>query len=145
MKESVINEFMNEISDIRFETVEELYENKEFIRQNYQKMENRDAKEMYKWYFFYQLCIVKKLEIKRLLWYYLNSNGEDTALNGKISNEYVKFCKERERIINLNAKRNNKIMQIWLKNLTVIYLNSKRSGKYGINNSIIIKYIRFSY
>lgn len=108
MENKIVNIFMKEIQDIRFENIEDLYKNRNELREKYQKLD-KDYKEMYKWYFFYQLCIVRTLEIKRVLWYYLNSDGNDLGLNKSIIEEYNKFKQTKNNIIKLNNYKQEKL------------------------------------
>lgn len=103
MKENVMDLFMKNISDIRFETVEELFNKKKYIRENYQKLD-RNCQEIYKWYFFAQLCVVRRLQLKRAFWYYINSDGEDFGTNKYVFDEYHKFIQEKRRICKKNAE-----------------------------------------
>lgn len=97
MKENVMDLFMKSISDIRFETVEELFSKKKYIRENYQKLD-KNCQEMYKWYFFAQLCVVRRLQLKRAFWYYINSDGEEYSTNKYVFDEYHKFIQEKRRV-----------------------------------------------
>ena len=98
MGNGIIEEFMEQIQDIRFENIDELYSRRKEIKKKYSE-KSKDVKEIYKWYFFYQLCIVKKLEIKRLLWYFINDESTDAKLCSDLCKEYRNFCKKRFQII----------------------------------------------
>lgn len=91
MNNDVVRTFMIEINDLRFLTPDELYENKEKIRKGYSKL-RQDYKEIYKWYFFTQLCLLRN-PLKYLFWDYVN--GRNNLI--KLNKEYTKFCKKREQ------------------------------------------------
>lgn len=89
---NLIAVFMNEIDNMRFADIDEAYDKKDLIREKYSKMTN-DMKEMYKWYFFFQLCLLKN-PLKSLMWDYIC--GYDSFLD--LRAEYINFCKKRDRI-----------------------------------------------
>ena len=88
---------MQNIGGMRFENVDELFRNREYIRYNYSKLD-RDTKEMYKWYFFYQLCVVRSNDLKGALWTYVNSESKNSEDNKQVMIEYSKFCNRRSKI-----------------------------------------------
>lgn len=92
---SVVKEFMNEIRDIRFKNVDEFMAKREFIRENTIKL-NNDFKEMYKWYFYHQLCLLsqKFFEFKDLMWMY--TIGEPVEF--ELTHQYRLFCDKRNKI-----------------------------------------------
>lgn len=87
-----MNEFLDKINDIRFLGVDEFYVKKAYIKRKFEKMEH-DDRELYKWYFFYQLCLLKN-PLKSLCWDYLEGkcNIDD------LTKEYINFCDRRDRI-----------------------------------------------
>lgn len=92
---SVVKEFMNEIIDIRFKNVDEFMMRKEIIREK-AKLLNNDYKEMYKWYFYHQLCLLKSKqdELKDLMWMYVI--GEPVEFD--LMHQYRLFCNKRNKI-----------------------------------------------
>lgn len=92
---SIVKEFMKEISNLRFLNVDEFMARKEFIRDNVEKL-NNDYKEMYKWYFYHQLCMLpqKQFELKDLMWMY--AIGEPVEFD--LLHQYRLFCKKRSKI-----------------------------------------------
>lgn len=60
---------IDSIREMGFLTVEELYEKKDEIKKKYQKSD-KNTQRIYKWYFFYQLCVLDD-KLKSLLWDYL--------------------------------------------------------------------------
>lgn len=81
-----------EIGEIEFDTVEELYERKEEIREKYGKLSG-DIKRIYKWYYFYQLCLLD-YELKSLMWDYICGIG-DVELPLRLS--YMNFKRKKEK------------------------------------------------
>lgn len=84
---------LKEIECIRFENVDELFVKKASIREKYRNLDY-NIKEIYKWYFFYQLCLVKN-PLKELLWDYLN--GKDVS--EKVNFAYIDFCNKRDSFL----------------------------------------------
>lgn len=88
-----MSEFMIKIKDMRFLNADDFYVKKAIIKEKYKKLDY-DDKEMYKWYFFYQLCMLKN-PLKTLFWNYLNSKNDNSK---KLNEEYIKFCEKRDKI-----------------------------------------------
>ena len=82
---------IEELKEIEFTTVEELYEKKDEIRKKYKKLD-KNIQRIYKWYFFYQLCLLD-YKLKSLMWDYI-CEISGTELHLKI--EYVNFKKKKE-------------------------------------------------
>ena len=87
-----MEQFLEEISDIRFVDVDELFVKKTFIRKKYNE-KSFSTKEVYKWYFYFQLCFVKN-PLKQLLWSYIN--GENNVKDLNLA--YINFCNKRDGI-----------------------------------------------
>lgn len=87
-----MEQFLEEISDIRFVDVDELFVKKTFIRKKYNE-KDFSTKEVYKWYFYFQLCLIKN-PLKQLLWSYINGENNITDLNIA----YINFCNRRDGI-----------------------------------------------
>lgn len=77
---SVLDNFMFKIDHITFENIDDLYSKRDKIRNSYANLEFNE-KQIYKWYFFYQLCLLKN-PLKKIAWEYVN--GADRE---------VDFCK----------------------------------------------------
>ena len=84
-----MTEFLEKIKDIRFTEVDEFYKRKDEIKEKYQELDN-ETKEIYKWYFYFQLCLLKN-PLKEMLWTFLNMNC-DIYFIAEMSNEYRLFC-----------------------------------------------------
>lgn len=98
MEKGIKQKFMEEIKGIRFGSIDEIYERKDEIRKRYQELE-KENKEIYKWYYFYQLSLIKRVELKRLLWYYINNSEEENKeIRIELSNEYKKLKEDRIRM-----------------------------------------------
>lgn len=87
-----MKEFMMAIDDIRFDNIDELFVKKAYIKEKYNKL-SFDMKELYKWYFFYQLCLLKN-PLKSAMWDYIN--GFDVG--SKLNDEYILFCEKRDKL-----------------------------------------------
>lgn len=92
-----MREFLNIIDSIRFTTVDEFFENKEKLRKNYEKLDI-EYKELYKWYFFYQLCLLKN-PLKSMMWDYLHYNEHIKDNVSLLDLEYIRFCDDRSNMI----------------------------------------------
>jgi hypothetical protein len=93
--ENVINSFMLEIKEIRFDGVDEFMEKKEFIKEKFKSL-NSEVKEIYRWYFYHQLCLLtqKQYLLKYLMWLY--TTGEDVLSDLML--QYRLFCEKRNKI-----------------------------------------------
>lgn len=84
-----MRDFLIIIKDMKFISVDDFFEKKDILINNYNKLDP-DNKELYKWYFFYQLSILKN-PLKRMMWDFINGECE----NYMLENEYLKFCDNR--------------------------------------------------
>lgn len=100
MENSLVKEFMGEIEGMRFIGIDDLFLIKQDIRKKYRELE-KEYKEMYKWYFFFQLSLLKN-PLKSTMWNYIN--GENNAIDLDIA--YNSFCTRREKIANLTKNTN---------------------------------------
>lgn len=87
-----MDEFLERIMEIRFADVDDLYNRRAEIHEKYMKLDLA-TKQIYKWYFFYELCLLRN-PLKRLLWDYLNN---PTMANVELIFEYKLFCKKRKK------------------------------------------------
>ena len=94
-----MTEFLEKIKDIRFTEVDEFYKRKDEIKEKYQELDN-ETKEIYKWYFYFQLCLLKN-PLKEMLWTFLNMNC-DIYFIAEMSNEYRLFCRKRNKMYESN-------------------------------------------
>lgn len=89
----------DKVMEADFETLDELYERKDKIREEVQQY-NVKTLELYKWYFFYQLCLIS-VPTKEAFWDYLVKKEVDEFTKGNLEHEYMKFCKHRKKIARL--------------------------------------------
>lgn len=94
-----MEEFLNKISDIRFDDITELYERREEIKGKYLRLP-LGYKELYKWYYFYQLCILN-YGLKSAMWTYLNTEMYNSEVNLELALEYSKFLRKRDKILKI--------------------------------------------
>lgn len=83
---------IDSIKGIEFDSVEGLFDRKDEIRSKFQKMD-KNTQRIYKWYFFYQLCLLD-YELKSLLWDYL-CGIEGCELPLRLA--YMDFKKKKEK------------------------------------------------
>lgn len=94
-----MTEFLERIKDIRFTEVDEFYKRKDEIKEKYQELDN-ETKEIYKWYFYFQMCLLKN-PLKEMLWTFLNMNC-DIYFIAEMSNEYRLFCRKRNKMYEID-------------------------------------------
>ena len=94
-----MTEFLEKIKDIRFTEVDEFYKRKDEIKEKYQELDN-ETKEIYKWYFYFQLCLLKN-PLKEMWWTFLNMNC-DIYFIAEMSNEYRLFCRKRNKMYEID-------------------------------------------
>lgn len=77
------------IRNIRFVSFDEVYENKDEFRKEVLMLDD-DTLEIYKWYFYHQLCLMtsKRAYLKELLWEYLCSDHICLDLKMELSHQY---------------------------------------------------------
>ena len=98
-----MKEIMLEIYFARFTTVDELYARKEEIRKVVQEYDY-DTLEIYKWYFFFQLCLLKN-PLKELLWNYLAKETLSAEEETNLSTEYRKYKERCMQILQYHKKK----------------------------------------
>ena len=94
-----MTQFLERMKDIRFTEVDEFYMRKDEIKEKYQELDN-ETKEIYKWYFYFQLCLLKN-PLKEMLWTFLNMNC-DIYFIAEMSNEYRLFCRKRNKMYEID-------------------------------------------
>lgn len=94
-----MRECLKIINDIRFDDITDLFERKEEIKEKYLRM-SLDYKELYKWYYFYQLCILN-YSLKSIMWTYLNTENYSTDINLELAMEYSKFLKKKDKMLKI--------------------------------------------
>ena len=91
-KEKSMEGLVENIRQIEFSTIEELYEKKEEIRDKYQALDY-NTRRIYKWYYFYQLCLLD-YELKSLMWDYI-CGITDVDLHLRLA--YMDFKRKKEK------------------------------------------------
>lgn len=77
------NKLLEPINDMLFLTPNDLYNKIDDIKQRYYELD-KDYKNIYKWFFFYQLCLLKDTKdnpVKSNLWSYINGVISKDTLN----------------------------------------------------------------
>ena len=74
-----MEEALQILKEIEFDTVEDFYERKKEIQTIFKKLKPCE-KRVYKWYFFFQLSIVN-YDLKSAMWDYVNKVGDDSQLD----------------------------------------------------------------
>ena len=90
-----MNEFYNSIQGLTFKNVDDLYNRKVQIREKYALLDY-PTKQIYKWFYYYELCLLKN-PLKRLLWDFINGSNE-LSMQLELTQEYKKFCEKRKKI-----------------------------------------------
>lgn len=96
--------FLKDIVGVDFFDMEDLFKNRELIRRNYQSL-TRDYKRVYKWYFYFKLCLIKN-PLKDLMWSYLA--GCEVPENELIS-EYIGFISKKRAIMEKQRREDSEI------------------------------------
>ena len=97
MKDNLMDVFIKKIDEMRFLGLDDLFIKKKQIKRAYDELEFSE-KEIYKWYFFYQLCLVRwrnkeKIGIKDAFWDYLNGKTSPEQINGI----YLEYCNYKDK------------------------------------------------
>lgn len=92
MKYEGLETFMYSLDDMQFISLDDFFIKKKKIKEKFDKMSYFE-REIYKWYFFYQLCLVKWKSkdgkyIKESFWSYLCDRENDNEINRL----YLEFC-----------------------------------------------------
>lgn len=77
---------------MRFLDLDEFMRRRKTIREKYKEL-NQDEREVYKWYFFYQLCMLRE-PLKTLTWEYTIGMNVDNRLK----EEYNKFLEKKRKL-----------------------------------------------
>lgn len=94
-RKKLMDVFMQEISEIRFNDIDDYFRKKEVIKEKLQTLDV-NSKQIYKWYFYHQLCMLgqKQYEFRDLMWRYVI--GENVLLDLMLC--YRLFCEKRNKI-----------------------------------------------
>jgi len=100
-----MKEILERIGKARFLTTDEIFEKRKEIRKEVQKFD-ADTLEVYQWYFFRQLCLLKN-PLRDMLWDYLVLDSVSVHQECDLCVEYKNY-KERCKQILQYQKKNNK-------------------------------------
>lgn len=87
-----MKDLLERIEKARFTTTDEVFTRRKEIREIVQSFD-LDTLEVYKWYFFFQLCLLKN-PLKELLWTYIAKQNLTSKEEIDLCNEY-RLYKER--------------------------------------------------
>ena len=90
-----MSEFYNSVQGLMFKDVDDLYARKMEIREKYEQLDY-PTKQIYKWFFYYQLCFLRN-PLKRLLWDFI-CGSKELKMQLELPQEYRKFCEKRNRM-----------------------------------------------
>ena len=99
-----MNEFYASVQGLMFKDVDDLYSKKIKIREKYAILDY-PTKQIYKWFFYYQLCLLRN-PLKRLLWEFISGSNE-LLIQLELTQEYKKFCEKRNKIYSYVEFDNN--------------------------------------
>jgi len=95
-----VKDDLEKIELMRFTTPDEFYESKKEIKAIYQEL-SKKGKEIYKWYFFYELSMLRN-PLKELMWEYLNFEELNIQFKSNLIHEYELYCKKRNRLMKID-------------------------------------------
>ena len=90
-----MEEIYQNIQELMFKDVDDLYLRKIQIREKFAQLDY-PTKQIYKWFFYYQLCFLRN-PLKRLLWDFI-CGSKELKMQLNLPKEYKKFCEKRKRM-----------------------------------------------
>lgn len=103
-KMSYDERFLRDIVGVDFFDMEDLFNNRKLIRRNYQML-TKDYKRVYKWYFYFKLCLIKN-PLKDLMWSYIA--GCD-GVEFDLASEYRIFVNKKRAIMEKQRREDSEI------------------------------------
>lgn len=97
-----MEDILRRIRSARFLTTDEVFEKRKQIRREVQKFDV-DTLEIYKWYFFFQLCLLKN-PLKEKLWNYLVKDVVSIYEETDLVNEYRHYKERCQKILQYQRK-----------------------------------------
>ncbi len=97
-----MEDILRRIRSARFLTTDEVFEKRKQIRREVQKFDV-DTLEVYKWYFFFQLCLLKN-PLKEKLWNYLVKDVVSIYEETDLVNEYRHYKEKCQKILQYQRK-----------------------------------------
>ena len=117
-----MEEILERIKGARFTTTDEIYTKRVEIREIVQSYDY-DTQEIYKWYFFFQLCILKN-PLKTLLWNYVIKETINEKDEEKLTLEYCAYKRRCQKILKINAKNTEKEEKLGITEKKTIRISS---------------------
>lgn len=105
-----MEEILERIKKARFTTTDEIYAKREEIRKVVQ-MYDWDTLEVYKWYFFFQLCLLKN-PLKSMLWDYLVKDNITLDDEVNLTKEYRNYKERCQQILKYQSKNKEESEEI---------------------------------
>lgn len=105
-----MKEILERIKEVRFTTTDEIYSRKDEIREIVQTFDY-DTLEVYKWYFFFQLCLLKN-PLKELLWNYLVGEKVNIKTRSDLCVEYRNYKERCMKIAQYQKKKEEEQEQL---------------------------------
>lgn len=102
-----MEEILERIKKARFLTTDEIYSRRKEIRETVQEFDV-DTLEIYQWYFFKQLCLLKN-PLRDMLWDYLVLDNIGDKEEDDLMLEYMNYKDNCKRILMYQKKRDSKI------------------------------------
>jgi len=102
-----MEEILERIKKARFLTTDEIYSRRKEIREVVQEFD-ADTLEIYQWYFFKQLCLLKN-PLRDMLWDYLVLDNIGGKEEDDLMLEYMNYKDNCKRILMYQKKRDSKI------------------------------------
>lgn len=96
-----MSEFYSSVQGLMFNDVDDLYSKKMEIREKFAELDY-PTKQIYKWFFYYQLCLLRN-PLKRLLWDFV-SGSKELKMQLELPKEYRKFCEKRKKMYPKNEE-----------------------------------------
>lgn len=87
-----MREFIIKTMEMRFLDLDEFMRRRKIIREKYKEL-NQDEREIYKWYFFCQFCMLRE-PLQTLTWEYTIGMNVDNRLK----EEYNKFLEKKRKL-----------------------------------------------
>lgn len=98
-----MKEVLKAIEDIKFTDFREIYRDRFIIKKLY-SIKSIDTKKVYKWYYYYQLCLLKP-HYKDSMWLWLNDQLSDEELDLRY-NEFEKIKDHQKNLYKFDKKSN---------------------------------------
>lgn len=98
-----MKDLLERIEKARFTTTDEIFTRRKEIREIVQNFD-LDTLEVYKWYFFFQLCLLKN-PLKELLWTYIAKQNISLSEESDLCKEYRLYKERCKRIMQYQKEK----------------------------------------